>query len=44
MHRYDRWEAAGIKGDYVNAKSDVRDKMKNYRELLDKKFIAVSDI
>lgn len=38
LHRYDRWEAAGIKGDYVNAKSGVREKMNTYREVLESKF------
>lgn len=42
LHRYDRWEAAGIKGDYVNAKSDVREKMNEHRELLERKFEEVS--
>lgn len=42
LHRYDRWEAAGIKGDYVNAKSSVRDKMNIHRELLERKFEEVS--
>jgi len=44
LHRYDRWEAAGIKGDYVNAKSDVREKMNAHRELLERKFAEVSDV
>ena len=44
LHRYDRWEAAGIKGDYVNAKSSVRDKMNIHRELLERKFEEVSDV
>jgi len=44
LHRYDRWEAAGIKGDYVNAKSSVRDKMNKHRELLERKFEEVSDV
>ena len=38
LHRYDRWEAAGIKGDYVNAKSGVREKMNKYRDVLESKF------
>jgi len=42
LHRYDRWEAAGIKGDYVNAKSDVREKMNAHRTLLERKFEEVS--
>jgi len=44
LHRYDRWEAAGIKGDYVNAKSDVREKMNSHRELLEQKFAEVSGV
>ena len=43
LHRYDRWEASGIKGDYVNAKSSVRDKMNKHRELLERKFEEVSE-
>jgi len=35
LHRYDRWEEAGIKGDYMNAKSSVRDKMNVYRDKLE---------
>ncbi|MFK5892161.1 MAG: hypothetical protein QM504_02955 [Pseudomonadota bacterium] len=35
LHRYDRWEEAGIKGDYMNAKASERDKMNTYREALD---------
>ncbi|VAW73513.1 hypothetical protein MNBD_GAMMA10-1026, partial [hydrothermal vent metagenome] len=27
LYRYDRWEKAGIKGDYMEAKTSVRDKM-----------------
>ncbi len=42
LHRYDRWEAAGIKGDYVNAKSSVREKMNAQRELLDRKYEEIS--
>ena len=38
LHRYDRWEEAGIKGDYMNAKTSVRDKMNLYRENLEKKY------
>jgi len=35
LHRYDRWEKAGIKGDYTNAKADVREKMNAYRKKLE---------
>lgn len=42
LHRYDRWEAAGIKGDYVNAKSGVREKMNAYRDVLESKFEEIS--
>jgi len=42
LHRYDRWEAAGIKGDYVNAKSDVREKMNTYRDILESKFNEIN--
>ncbi|MCW8933573.1 MAG: hypothetical protein OQK98_02505 [Gammaproteobacteria bacterium] len=42
LHRYDRWEAAGIKGDYVNAKSDVREKMNTYRDILESKFEQIN--
>jgi len=42
LHRYDRWEAAGIKGDYVNAKSDVREKMNTYRDVLESKFNEIN--
>ncbi len=38
LHRYDRWEEAGILGDYMNAKASVRDKMNAYRDSLDKKY------
>ena len=38
LHRYDRWEEAGIKGDYMNAKTSERDKMNVYRETLDKMY------
>ncbi len=36
--RYDRWEDAGIKGDYMNAKSSVRDKMNMYRQTLENRY------
>ena len=42
LHRYDRWEAAGIKGDYVNAKSGVREKMNTYRDILETKFEEIN--
>jgi len=42
LHRYDRWEAAGIKGDYVNAKSGVREKMNAYRDILETKFEEIN--
>jgi len=42
LHRYDRWEAAGIKGDYVNAKSGVREKMNAYRDVLESKFEEIN--
>jgi len=35
LYRYDRWEEAGIKGDYMNAKTSVREKMNAYREKLE---------
>ena len=38
LHRYDRWEDAGIKGDYMNAKTSVRDKMNIYRETLENRY------
>jgi len=38
LHRYDRWEDAGIKGDYMNAKISVRDKMNIYREKLENRY------
>jgi len=38
LHRYDRWEEAGIKGDYMNAKTSVREKMNAYREKLEKSY------
>jgi len=38
LHRYDRWEKAGIKGDYTNAKADVREKMNAYRVKLEKTY------
>lgn len=41
LHRYDRWEEAGIMGDYMNAKTSVRDKMNTYRENLNKKYEEV---
>lgn len=43
LHRYDRWEAAGIKGDYVNAKSGVREKMNQQREMLERKYEALAN-
>lgn len=42
LHRYDRWEAAGIKGDYVNAKSAVREKMNAQRDMLEDKYEQIS--
>ncbi|MCW9046686.1 MAG: hypothetical protein OQK46_01300 [Gammaproteobacteria bacterium] len=42
LHRYDRWEAAGIKGDYVNAKSGVREKMNSYRDKLESRFEQIN--
>ncbi len=42
LHRYDRWEAAGIKGDYVNAKSTVREKMNSQREKLEQKYYEIT--
>lgn len=44
LHRYDRWEAAGIKGDYVNAKSSVREKMNAQREQLERKYEEISGL
>ena len=38
LHRYDRWEKAGIKGDYTNAKADVREKMNAYRTRLEQTY------
>lgn len=38
LHRYDRWEKAGIKGDYTNSKADVRDKMNAYRKKLEQTY------
>lgn len=38
LHRYDRWEKAGIKGDYMNSKADVRDKMNVYRKKLEQTY------
>ena len=38
LHRYDRWEKAGIKGDYTNSKADVRDKMNVYRKKLEQTY------
>ena len=38
LHRYDRWEKAGIKGDYTNAKADVREKMNAYRVKLEQTY------
>jgi len=43
LHRYDRWEEAGIKGDYANAKASVRDKMNAHRERLEKKLLEIQD-
>ena len=37
LHRYDRWEEAGIKGDYASAKATVREKMNAHRESLERK-------
>jgi len=44
LHRYDRWEEAGIKGDYMNAKTSVRDKMNNYREKLEKSYEDIQQL
>ena len=44
LHRYDRWEAAGIKGDYVNAKSTVREKMNAQREMLEDKYEQIAQL
>ncbi len=44
LHRYDRWEKAGIKGDYTNAKADVREKMNAYRLKLEQTYEQVSDL
>ncbi|VAW63609.1 hypothetical protein MNBD_GAMMA08-115 [hydrothermal vent metagenome] len=44
LHRYDRWEEAGIKGDYMNAKTSVRDKMNLYRENLEKKYDDIQQL
>ncbi|HED36612.1 MAG TPA: hypothetical protein ENJ08_20635 [Gammaproteobacteria bacterium] len=38
LYRYDRWEEAGIKGDYMNAKTSVRDKMNAYRLKLEQTY------
>ncbi len=38
LYRYDRWEEAGIKGDYMNAKTSVRDRMNEYRLKLEQTF------
>lgn len=38
LHRYDRWEKAGIKGDYTNSKAGVRDKMNAYRKKLEQTY------
>jgi len=35
LHRYDRWEEAGIRGDYASAKADVRDKMNAHKDRLE---------
>lgn len=37
LHRYDRWEEAGIRGDYASAKADVREKMNAHKEKLESK-------
>jgi len=44
LHRYDRWEEAGIKGDYMNAKTSVRDKMNVYREKLENRYYDIQDL
>ena len=44
LHRYDRWEAAGIKGDYVNAKSAVREKMNAQRDMLEDKYEQIAQL
>jgi len=41
LYRYDRWEEAGIKGDYMNARASVRDKMNAYRENLERKYTEI---
>jgi len=44
LHRYDRWEEAGIKGDYMNAKTSVRDKMNSYRERLENRYYDIQNL
>ncbi|VAW70072.1 hypothetical protein MNBD_GAMMA09-686 [hydrothermal vent metagenome] len=44
LHRYDRWEKAGIKGDYTNAKADVREKMNAYRLKLEHVYEQTSEL
>jgi hypothetical protein len=44
LQRYDRWEDAGIKGDYMNAKSSVRDKMNIYRQTLENRYEDIQQL
>jgi hypothetical protein len=44
LFRYDRWEEAGIKGDYMNAKVSVREKMNAYRLKLEQTYKDIEQI
>jgi hypothetical protein len=44
LQRYDRWEDAGIKGDYMNAKSSARDKMNIYRQTLENRYEDIQQL
>jgi len=44
LQRYDRWEDAGIKGDYMSAKSSVRDKMNIYRQTLENRYEDIQQL
>lgn len=41
LQRYERWEKNENSGDYTQAKSRVRDKLKTHRERLEEKLIEI---
>ena len=43
LQRYERWEVAEGSGDYSQAKSKVRDKLKTHREQLERKLEEIEN-